>query len=567
MKLFFKIFSALLVFFTTNALAQLPNNIGFEKGTFEGWETSIGHRNIQLGDIMDPPSAPIYGRQTIIDTNSKNELDKYGQFPVLCPNGSNYSIKLGNADPMGQMQRVTRTFDVPANVSTYSIVFNYAVVLEEGGGGNHNQETQPLFLARIYNLTDGVYVNCPSFDFAASSGLPGFIRSDVTRDRNNYPVYYKNWSTAMIDLKSYAGKKVRLEFTAEDCRPNGHFGYAYLDIDEELSLKPISGNVFCSNQSTVTLNGPAGFADYIWYKDNDTNKPGVHGQSITIPAIDKQKYTLQIIPYPLLGCIDYLDIELQQFTEPFSLVVAPKVYGCPGIGANLTAAAVTTGSSSNMKFAYYKDAAGLDYLPNPNAVLTPGTYYIRGTNAGGCTDISPVEVIIDAPSININSNLSTQYPNYVDLTTAYTHVSGMTYTYFTDAAATNQITDTRTNVSGKYYIKATNTSNCSILAPVNVDILPPPPYTISYSNTFTPNGDGINDKFFVKLTGYVSLNLLQIFNRYGQLVFSTKSVDDQWDGNMNGKNVPPGTYYWIFNGTDDYYHTKTTKSSSITIIR
>ena len=106
-----------------------------------------------------------------------------------------------------------------------------------------------------------------------------------------------------------------------------------------------------------------------------------------------------------------------------------------------------------------------------------------------------------------------------------------------------------------------------ILAPVNVIITPPPPYTINSPNTFTPNGDGINDKFFFNITGYASLNMLQILNRYGQLVFTTRSVSDQWNGDMNGKNLPTGTYYWIFNGTDDYYHTKFTKSSSITIIR
>lgn len=566
MKPLFKIFTALLLFVSTGALAQLPNNIGFEKGTFEGWECSIGQRNnLTNVDVMDPPSSPIYGRHIIIDTTYKNQLDKYGHFPMLCPNGSNYSVVLGDDAPSGQMQRITRTFKVPLNVSTYSIVFNYAVVLEEGAGNNHNTITQPLFLARVYDVTASAYVNCPSFDFAAGSGLPGFVKSDVVRV--NSPVYYKDWATAMIDLKSYAGKEVRIEFTTEDCRPSGHFGYAYLDIDEELSLKPINGNVFCSNQSTTTLNGPTGYQDYIWFKDGDMTQPGVHGQSYTVQAIDKKKYTLQLIPYPDLGCPDFLNIELEELAEPFNLVVAPMVHGCPGIGANLKASIVTAGSSSNMKFAYYKDAGGIEYLPNPNAVLTPGIYYIRGTNAGGCTAILPVEVVIDDLTINVNSNLSAQYPNYVDLANAFTHVGGITYTYFSDAAATQQLADSKINVTGKYYIKATNITNCSILAPVNVIITPPPPYTINSPNTFTPNGDGINDKFFFNITGYASLNMLQIFNRYGQLVFTTRSVSDQWNGDMNGKNLPTGTYYWIFNGTDDYYHTKFTKSSSITIIR
>jgi gliding motility-associated-like protein len=152
------------------------------------------------------------------------------------------------------------------------------------------------------------------------------------------------------------------------------------------------------------------------------------------------------------------------------------------------------------------------------------------------------------------------------LANSFSHINGFTYAYFSDAAAKAQLSDTKIYTTGKYFIKVTNSSNCSILVAVNVEILPPPPYTITYANTFTPNGDGINDKFFLNLNG-VSLNLLQIFNRYGQLVFSTRSINDYWTGNSGSSPIPTGTYYWIFDGTDDYYHTKVRKSSSITIIR
>ncbi len=100
----------MLTLYSTSALAQLPNNIGFEKGTFEGWECSIGQRSVMAGDIMSPPNGAVYNRHTLLDTNSKSQVDKYGGFPVLCPNGSIYSIRLGNDEPMGQMQRVAYTY-------------------------------------------------------------------------------------------------------------------------------------------------------------------------------------------------------------------------------------------------------------------------------------------------------------------------------------------------------------------------------------------------------------------------------------------------------------------------
>lgn len=573
MNLLCKIFFVLLLLATTTVFAQLPTNIGFESGSLSDWEKSIGKRSLMGGDIMDEPTTlPYPGRFIVYGAGSKYEIDPYGDFPVLCPNGSKHSIKMGNDEASGKMQRVTYTFDIPANVLSYSLIFNYAVVLENP---NHATDQQPLFSARVYNVSDGHYVSCPAFDFAASSALPGFKLSEKTKLRTlpqggtapGSPVYYKDWSTAMINLKAYAGKKIRLEFTSQDCRPNGHFGYAYLDIDEELSLRPISGNVFCNNQSVTTLNGPTGFAGYTWYKDNDFTKPGITGQSITVPAVDKYKYALRITPYAELGCEDTLYIALQELPEPFHLVVASKVYGCPGTGFDLTGATVTAGSSP-MRFSYYKkDEAGFEYLPNPDKVLVSGTYWIRGTNEGGCTDILPVEVILTNPEISVTQPLPVRYPTKIDLSTTFTHVANVTYTYFTDAATTIPMVDYSVNVTGTYYIKATSQVPCSVVVPVKVVVNPPPPYTIEASNVFTPNGDGINDNFSIKTTGYVTLTLLRIFNRYGQLVFTTRSINDYWTGNSGNSALPNGTYYWIFEGTDDYFHTKVKQASSITIVR
>lgn len=162
-------------------------------------------------------------------------------------------------------------------------------------------------------------------------------------------VYYKDWSTAMINLSGYAGKDVRIEFTAQDCKPGSHFGYAYLDFDEILSAKPVAGDVFCDGENQTTLIGPTGFAVYKWYKDGDLNKLPLTGQSITVPAVDGQMYTLEVIPYPNLGCPDHINVVLQKFTEPFNLVVTDKVHGCPDFGVDLTASTVTAGSTT-MKY-------------------------------------------------------------------------------------------------------------------------------------------------------------------------------------------------------------------------
>lgn len=66
-------------------------------------------------------------------------------------------------------------------------------------------------------------------------------------------------------------------------------------------------------------------------------------------------------------------------------------------------------------------------------------------------------------------------------------------------------------------------------------------------NAFTPNGDGRNDLLKVYGTELVSNFHLQIFNRYGQLVFETKDKNKAWDGRLNGKMVNNGAYIYTLN--------------------
>lgn len=72
---------------------------------------------------------------------------------------------------------------------------------------------------------------------------------------------------------------------------------------------------------------------------------------------------------------------------------------------------------------------------------------------------------------------------------------------------------------------------------------------IDIPNAFTPNGDGINDYFFPRqlLSGNVSGFYMQVFNRWGQLIFETTHANGRgWDGKFNGQDQPGGVYiYWI----------------------
>jgi gliding motility-associated-like protein len=63
-------------------------------------------------------------------------------------------------------------------------------------------------------------------------------------------------------------------------------------------------------------------------------------------------------------------------------------------------------------------------------------------------------------------------------------------------------------------------------------------------NAFTPNGDGKNDCFGVSTWGNVGNLKLQIFNRWGELVFSTTDPNKCWDGTYKGLRQPSGAFIY-----------------------
>ena len=68
---------------------------------------------------------------------------------------------------------------------------------------------------------------------------------------------------------------------------------------------------------------------------------------------------------------------------------------------------------------------------------------------------------------------------------------------------------------------------------------------ISVPNVFTPNGDGNNDFFSIPNSGIKSYHL-QIFNRWGGLIFETTAPQIAWDGRNNfGAECAEGTYYYV----------------------
>lgn len=297
-KIFFWIIG--LLFSSNQALSQAglcPPNLDFEMGDFTNWECQAGIVD-PAGNLVISPTPPLANRHTIISAATAG-VDPYGGFPELCPNGSGFSVKLGNSSGGHQAEGVSYTYTIPSTLTVFSMIFHYAVVLQDPF---HNPWEQPRFRARITDLSTGLPIPCVDFDFIASSSLPGFVLSPFGNS-----VYYKNWTPITINLNAFIGRTIKLEFITNDCTFTAHFGYAYLDVNTTCN-GAIEGTTLCEGDDDVTLTAPFGFQSYQWFTDVTFSTLMSTAQSVTIAPAPAPGtiYPVIVTPFAGFGCVDTL---------------------------------------------------------------------------------------------------------------------------------------------------------------------------------------------------------------------------------------------------------------------
>jgi gliding motility-associated-like protein len=101
----------------------------------------------------------------------------------------------------------------------------------------------------------------------------------------------------------------------------------------------------------------------------------------------------------------------------------------------------------------------------------------------------------------------------------------------------------------RYKVRVFNSSGCEDSAFVNVRIFRLPAQVL-VPTAFTPNFDGTNDLFRPIGVGITKILYFRVFNRWGQLVFSTTQNNHGWDGKINGKEQGTGVFVWVVKAVD-----------------
>ena len=125
------------------------------------------------------------------------------------------------------------------------------------------------------------------------------------------------------------------------------------------------------------------------------------------------------------------------------------------------------------------------------------------------------------------------------------------YTYLVNG---EQYTDTEYIAelsAGDYTITIVDTNGC--IKQTDISINEGTDDCIEIPNAFTPNGDGINDEWLIQNIEAFPDAQIQVFNRWGQLVYLGRHGDDPWNGTYEGMPLPVGPYVYVIklNHTDD----------------
>jgi gliding motility-associated-like protein len=117
----------------------------------------------------------------------------------------------------------------------------------------------------------------------------------------------------------------------------------------------------------------------------------------------------------------------------------------------------------------------------------------------------------------------------------------------------------------RYRVLVTDALGCMDSAFMTVKVFNTFPQ-IFVPTAFTPNGDGRNDVIRPIAVGIKNIEYFRIYNRWGQMVFSTSINGHGWDGRIGGKEQSTATFVWIVSGTD-YLDRHFFRKGTVTLIK
>ncbi len=247
-----------------------------------------------------------------------------------------------------------------------------------------------------------------------------------------------------------------------------------------------------------------------------------------------------------MGCLgkDTVVISVQQ---PFLMFVASGDTLCQGKSVKLTAGGAST--------YIWSPTTGLSNPTIAQPISTPlvtTNYMVIGTDSVGCfkdTGYVPVKVW-PMPTVSAGPDKTINVGQTIDLMpTISSDVSNANWSPTTGVFRNNFPGITvKPMQTTEYTVDVSNGGGCKAKDKITIFVICNNA-NVFIPNTFSPNGDGMNDQFYIRGTGLFTIKTLRIFNRWGQVVFEKSNVrpnesSDGWDGTFKGEKLTPDVFVY-----------------------
>ncbi len=361
-------------------------------------------------------------------------------------------------------------------------------------------------------------------------------------------------------------------FTVNGSTPKADF--------EILSSPPFCGTkpVVIRNNSTVDF-GNLTKVELYWdlvnapaTPDLDAAAPVARGKTYQHSYPDKQlpasqQYTVKLLAYSGgSACVDATTKNITVYPQPqvaFSISDSSICDGKP-----VTFLDKSNGVSSPIvSWSWNLGKGDLSSQQNPQKEYIDSgliTVSLVARNGDGCTtDTLKKELTVyPNPKLRLKHEVRVLEGGTFMIVPEYVYGNGLQYlwtppTYLSSDTAATPVSKPEDEIT--YRLNLTGEGGCTVSDTIHVIVLKGP----VVPNVFSPNGDGINDVWKIKYLEYYPDATVQVFNRFGQIVFASVGYNNGWDGTYKGSALPVGTYYYIINPRNG----RPTVSGSVTIIK
>ncbi|MBK8874747.1 MAG: gliding motility-associated C-terminal domain-containing protein [Bacteroidetes bacterium] len=304
-----------------------------------------------------------------------------------------------------------------------------------------------------------------------------------------------------------------------------------------------SDQTVCAGQpATITASATGGTSPfgYTW-----NNGPTTDSQ--TVNPIVTTIYTVTVIDANSCTATSFVTVNVEQYPV---VSVSSNASICYGASTQLTASGGSTFSWSPV------DGLSDPAISNPVASPLTTTPYTVTVSNGLCSSTGNVIVTVEPEIQTAFSPDTTQGEAPLEVTFTNTTSGASTYLWdFGDGNISNAVSPTNTYTEqGSYTVTmvATNTLGCTDTLKFTY-IVVNEYAALVIPNVFTPNGDGKNDEFSFIETGISSISV-NIFNRWGNEIYSWNAKEKGWNGkSKDGSEAPDGVYFYVIKarGIDD----------------